>query len=1103
MKYLFFTTVTLLCLISGYAQEISTDLPVLSPQSPTTSNLGKYGEIQVNESTGLISPSIPVFEYDAGKFSIPLSLNYSGNGVRVNQDPTWVGINWNINPGGVITRTVIDLPDELTPTVHRKYVSEEYLDNLDGAYGVIMNSNPYCDFDTSSDWFTYLKSLTFSHTDSEMDIFNYNFLGYSGSFYLDVNNEVHLIKYDKEISVSFQLLPDNQSIFLIKTPDGNSYFFGGPNGSESSSVVVNNGAGSIAAVPHVQNSFYLYKVSYLTGGSVDFHYENYDTTSDFQYNIGVQESASISYPMQVPCNKQVKILMSDVQNLVRLTEISNTFNDLKVVFNTSSYGLHNRMVKLNSLELKSNATLLKKVALNYLTIDNEDIPSEKKFFLENVTYYDKENIKISDYELEYERPEDLPSKDSFAQDLMGFYNGQTSNTTLLPRTNFMLLNENCQFGLANRNASEYFSKTGSLKKIVYPTGGYSEFEYELPYKGEVDVIENHYLSVRYRDEYSNSESSPHVSSFNQNIYSEGIYHSDGGDGPLILSENKTINVRFNIAINGNFSHNVVAKVTAFKYNGPEYSETFTINQGEHNNAIKNGEVNLSLTPGSYTFKFSMILNCADSHNCNNQNYQNNQNSLRGIADLSIPNGTRPEYSPGLRVKRVRTSDGGSNENLIRYYYNNRLNLTVESFQFHTNFVYQTYIPNANGEHLPLINLYNLSTSSVKNIFNSFNNQFIYNYITISYGGDNFEKGGKQMEFIKYYDHPPTFYNYSRDCPFEGLFTLDYIGNTMNAIDAGNNDSYQNSVLKEEQIFNSNLKTINKKSYFYEGTIYEQGFNIKTFDFAVTPLNQYINKMFFLYNTNSYKYRLLSTKETEYFGNDFSNEVEKNTNYTFSDDKVSLPSIITTENSKGETIKTMLFYPSDAPLLSNLSTNQVSLINNLQVGKHNLSEIIRSENYIENTLMEAKQKVYANFSGNILPTSIQASKSNNSLTDRVKILSYNFSGSPTLLKKENGTLVKYIYNTNQQVIYKIENYDTSFIIDDGLVNSGDCFYQELYPTCMVTSYKYDSLTNKLLKVVDPKCDVTNFEYDDFGRLFRVYDNQGNPISENQYHYKTQN
>jgi hypothetical protein len=56
--------------ITGITNEIKIELPSLSPQSPTTSDLGKYGEIKVNESTGIISPSIPLFEYNAGKTPI-------------------------------------------------------------------------------------------------------------------------------------------------------------------------------------------------------------------------------------------------------------------------------------------------------------------------------------------------------------------------------------------------------------------------------------------------------------------------------------------------------------------------------------------------------------------------------------------------------------------------------------------------------------------------------------------------------------------------------------------------------------------------------------------------------------------------------------------------------------------------------------------------------------------------------------------------------------------------------------------------------------------------------------------------------------------------
>ena len=167
-------TILLFVLISigGYAQDISTELPILSPQSPTTNDLGKYGEVQVNESTGIISPSIPLFEYYAGAMSLPIVLNYSGNGVRVNQDPTWAGVNWNINPGGVITRVVKDEADELIPASNRLYFSEADLENLSGVREVNPNT---CYLNTSTIWFNTLKHMTFENVDTEVEVINNNY----------------------------------------------------------------------------------------------------------------------------------------------------------------------------------------------------------------------------------------------------------------------------------------------------------------------------------------------------------------------------------------------------------------------------------------------------------------------------------------------------------------------------------------------------------------------------------------------------------------------------------------------------------------------------------------------------------------------------------------------------------------------------------------------------------------------------------------------------------------------------------------------------------------------------------------------------------------
>lgn len=315
MKLYYRILVLLLITLPVLSQEISEELPVYAPQTPTTADLGKYGDVQVNESTGIISPSIPLFIYKAGDYEIPITLNHSGNGVRVSQDPTWAGINWNLNPGGVITRQVNDRPDELTYQNKRLYFSNSDIENLDGAHETVSNS---CSFSTQTEWFNKLKELEMTDVDSQVDVFNYNFMGYSGSFYIDINNQPHIIKKDKDISITFIndpnniigiINPSNKSTVIIKTPNGDTYFFGGSLASESSRTRFNDGHLDNVNSPYAQNAFYLYKVVLYNGGVINFEYEEYISYSPLYY-IGISETASISFPIGIsPCNKKRETLL--------------------------------------------------------------------------------------------------------------------------------------------------------------------------------------------------------------------------------------------------------------------------------------------------------------------------------------------------------------------------------------------------------------------------------------------------------------------------------------------------------------------------------------------------------------------------------------------------------------------------------------------------------------------------------------------------------------------------------------------------------------------------------------------------------------------------
>lgn len=65
----------------------------------------------VNPFTGDFSYNIPLFELPGPNGGYPFNLAYSSGGITMDQEATWVGLGWSLNPGA-ITREMRGLPDE-------------------------------------------------------------------------------------------------------------------------------------------------------------------------------------------------------------------------------------------------------------------------------------------------------------------------------------------------------------------------------------------------------------------------------------------------------------------------------------------------------------------------------------------------------------------------------------------------------------------------------------------------------------------------------------------------------------------------------------------------------------------------------------------------------------------------------------------------------------------------------------------------------------------------------------------------------------------------------------------------------------------------------
>lgn len=154
-----FTILTCLNAIALYAQ--SSALRVGMP-SPTAASLGEFGEIPVNLYTGKPNITIPIYEVKGRNLSVAISLSYDASGIKVEEIAGWVGLGWGLNAGGVITRTVRGLPDEVNDGLSQGYYYS----------GHLLQGNNW-----STPRQTYLDSVDKEFYDSLPDLFFFNFAG--------------------------------------------------------------------------------------------------------------------------------------------------------------------------------------------------------------------------------------------------------------------------------------------------------------------------------------------------------------------------------------------------------------------------------------------------------------------------------------------------------------------------------------------------------------------------------------------------------------------------------------------------------------------------------------------------------------------------------------------------------------------------------------------------------------------------------------------------------------------------------------------------------------------------------------------------------------
>ena len=166
----------------------------------------------------------------------------------------------------------------------------------------------------------------------------------------------------------------------------------------------------------------------------------------------------------------------------RQEHIFNTRNSSSDMFIETSFARQFLDIKLDEIRVNKNnngsdGDLINKFTFNYVYLGGT---IHSRMFLNSITEYGKKP-----YVFEYHDTTNLPKPITFGIDHWGFWNGRSDNNNqLIPYQNYQSNgdytdcsntgNESC----VSRNPNFNYAIKGILKKVIYPTSGYTEFEYE-------------------------------------------------------------------------------------------------------------------------------------------------------------------------------------------------------------------------------------------------------------------------------------------------------------------------------------------------------------------------------------------------------------------------------------------------------------------------------------------------------------------------------------------------------------------------------------------------------------------------------------------------